>query len=371
MSSTEYISSVHACRSYKMIRNQIFHKSAEMTKKRNESAPVAETIEKQIAVMPTFADHRDDDSVLITIQNDQKLLRAILSCRKQKRIQVLVFVEPDLNVVLIIKSPLCGPVIMIKIPFSDSVYGKAPPQMAFEFPIIDVLNQIKNSGKMSSSYEFIFKRKDDNSTSFISSIYGNNGHEHTSTVAGIISSHIQIVHNSFSDDLMKSKGRKLGSSIVGSSDFLSKFYQVNLIILKEIASANVKVFTKPLTPKTKNLIIINNKQMKFKTIVGGTANEEVLCTSEKSSIWLQSEEKTYKMIPYDSLFKKALTPKTSNDEKYYYVFAPYLNGFVFIKISTVEKISEDQQIKTLIKLFSNGYQMLECYMCREKLPKAI
>lgn len=364
---------MHACRTYSMIRNQIFHKSSEQQSKKRETLPIIELIEKQKPVQPTYTDYKSTDNILIAIQNDQKLLKMILNCRKQKSLTLYMFVEPDTNVVLLIKNPAGCPIIMMKIPFSSSVYAKSSA-MVFDFPIGKMLDQIKNTSKNNSSYEILFQREPDNTTTFVSNIFNSNGRVSTTKANKIGNFSMQAIHNIFLYGQSESKGRMVNSPNMSDktedTNYLTKFYQINIMLLKEISPANFKVFSKPASASitTRNYITVSNESVTFKTIAGATENEEILCTSDNNLIWLQQDEpKTYEMIPLDSVFKKSGTSKSSNDEKYYYVFAPFMNDhYMFIKISTPERIKfDDNQIRTLIKLFPDGHQTLECYICKE------
>lgn len=308
---------------------------------------------------------KSDKSVIIAIQNDSKFMNMIMNCRKQSSPIAHIFVESNQYVSCIIKNANGYPIIFIRIPI-DNVYAYAQPtQNIYEFPI-QVLLEKEVKFTRNSVYTMIF-RYDGQNVSFAYELYNGDlepsridiptiSTNNVSVINSILNCDNEISLHSMSSGILKIQNPhnqlmvnpKMSST---NENYLLSFINMNIIILREIQDlANVLKFELKNGSKPNNYFLIDSTTMNYISETPKIKNVKYVCSASDSLIWtdLGSGTNKYDLLPFSPLFKVNYNKSITSNDKLYYIFASYLNNFMFVKLITSYDISKtNHKIKTL------------------------
>ena len=335
---------------------------------------------KPVASLINF---KNDKSVIIAIQNDSKFMNMIVNCRKQSSPIAHIFIESNQYVSCIIKNASGYPIIFIRIPI-DNVYAYAQPtQNIYEFPIQELLDKQEVKFSRNTVYTMIF-RYDGQNVSFVYEQYNgdlepsrveksNISTNNVSVINSILNCDNEISLHSMSTGILKIENphnQLLINPKVSSSNenYLLSFINMNIIILREIQDlSNVLKFeSKSGSKANNNYFLIDSTTMNYISEASKIKNVKYVCSSSDSLIWtdLGAGTRKFNLLAFSPLFKVNYNKSITSNDKLYYIFASYLNNFMFVKLITSYDISKtNHKIKTLSKLFPKDYQILECYVC--------
>ena len=323
---------------------------------------------------------KNDKSVIIAIQNDSKFINMIMNCRKQSSPIAHIFVEANQYVSCIIKNANGYPIIFIRIPI-DNVYAYAQAtQNIYEFPIQKLLEKEVKFTR-NSVYTMIF-RYDGQNVSFTYELYSSDNEpsridinnistNNQAVINSILNCDTEISMHSMSSGVLKIRNphnqmvinNKFSSS---NENYLLSFVNMNVNILREVQDiSNVLKFELKPSSKPQNYFIITSTEMTFISETSSMKNVKYVCSSSDSLIWTDlGADGRYELLPFSPLFKVNYNKSITTNDKLYYIFASYLNNFMFVKLITSYDVSKtNHRIKTLSKLFPKEYQILECYVC--------
>ena len=367
LSVTEkYVQDVDCMRSYAALREKLFYNQT-----LNTSVPLIQTIRKTPSksakpVMPMM-DFNYDDNVIIAIQNDPKFINIIMNCRKQKSTLAYIFVESEYNyITCIIKTPDSFPFMIIRLPINKKYIYAKQVSNCYEFPLVDIISKDIKFNK-SSSYSIIFKYNGKN-VQFIYDIYNASSEPNRITIDTINVGSMTIIDSIF-NSMMMSSCRFSGTSMLtcGVQPSLLVFDTMNIMLLKEANSVTAINFNAKQTTASINYFKVVDDRFIYVSETNKKQNETFICSKDDCIVWaLNDDDIEFNMMSFDSLFKINYNRSIMQNDRIYYVFASFLNNFMFVKVITSLEISGTAVIDTFINTFNSSYLILESYMCTMK-----
>ena len=367
LSVTEkYTQDVDCMRSYAALRDRMFFNQTFSTPtpvvQPTAPAPVK-------AAKPTLPvkDYSTDPTVIIAIQNEPKFINIIMNCRKQKSTLAYIFIEAEYNyITCIIKTPDSFPFMIIRLPINKKYIYARQVENCYEFPLIDIISKDIKFNK-SSSYSMVFKYNGKN-VQFIYDIYTSTSEPNRVTIDNINIGSMTVIDNLFSTMLLSTQRVSNSMFALAESPSLTTFDTMSILILKE-ASVNSSVnFNNKQSNSSNNYFKITPEDhFVYVSETNKKQNEMFICSKDDSLIWALSEVGTeYNMLSFESLFKINYNRSILQSDRIYYVFASFMNYFMFIKVITSLVIGNPSSSDTFIKTFSKEYLILESYMCTRK-----
>lgn len=369
LSITEkYTQDIDCMRSYAALKEKMFYGIT-----LNSSVPLVQSTRKTPtktakATIP-LKDYTYDDSVILAIQNDPKFINIIMNCKKQKSTLSYIFVENEYNyITCIIKTPDSFPFMLVRLPINKKyIYAKQHVSNCYDFPLVDIISKDIKFNK-SSSYSITFRNNGKN-VQFIYDIYNGSNEPNRITIDNINVGSMTIIDSLFNSMMMNSfrfSGRSMFNS--GAKPSLLTFDTMNILVLKEANALNAISFNSKQTASSNNYFkVIEDSKLIYVSETNKKQNESFVCSKEDSIIWtLSDEEVEYTMMSFDSLFKINYNRSVMQNDRVYYVFASFLQNYMFIKVITSLEVNGSSVIDTFINTFNKEYQILESYMCTRK-----
>lgn len=330
-----------------------------------------------------LADLTKDKSIIIAIQNDARFANIIMSCRKQRSPIAHIFIESNRYISCIVKNAGGYPLIFIRIPI-DNVYTYAQStNNVYEFPIQDLLDKdIKLTKNV--NYNMIFRWNGQNVV-FSYEIHTGESEPFRHKVPNITTNNQAVIDNILKADIsithptptnmlyISNRPNFISTTAPASSatqeNYLLAFNNMSILLLREVVDVNtVLQFNQRPSPKTVNYFEVKNRQMIFISEASNSVNEKFICSEEESILWTivdNGKNEKYEILPYESLFKNNYSKSVTTNDRIYYMFASYLDNFLFVKLITPfdANTTREEPVKTFSKIFPKDYQILECYMC--------
>ena len=379
MTTKEFAKDSDCFKSFKALREEIYY-DKKLPSENPES--VASMVQHARAKKPiaNLMNFKADKSIIIAIQNDAKFINMIMNCKKQSSPIAHIFVESNQYISCIIKNANGYPIIFIRVPI-DNVYAYAQnTQNIYEFPIQKLLEKDVKFTR-NSAYTMIFKY-DGQNVSFTYEQYNSELEPSRFNIPTITTNNISVINNILNCDneismhCMSTGPLKIMNphnqfqinprNTTSNENYLLSFINMNIIILREVqdVSTIIKFEQKPNT-KPNNYFVITSTTMTFISETSNIRNDKYICSNADSIIWTDlGGENKYDLLSFSPLFKVNYNKSITTNDKIYYIFASYLNNFMFIKLITSYDMNKtNHKIKTLSKLFPKDYQILECYVC--------
>lgn len=317
--------------------------------------------------IPTY-NFKDDDSVVIGIQNDQKFMNIIINSRRQKSLLAYIFIEQEYNyITCIIKNPDGFPIIMTRMPINGkSVYAKNV-NACYEFPISDITTKDMKYNK-TFSYVMLFKR-DDQHIMFEFRMYNNSTEPDIITNNDINARDLTVI-----DDLLNIYDVNVPilthEDMYLTNEKRSNFTMFNNMTIKILAEANPQYlisFSGKSNPKTKNYFIIKNEKLFYVTETSKKGNDKYICSKDSPNTlyWddINLDNLKFQMYSFESLFKINYNKSILSNDRVYYLLTLFMDNYMFMKLITPIEITSETPIDTFIRTFSKDYQIAECYIC--------
>lgn len=370
MASNEYMNDTDCFKSYANLRENLYYRRKLPTKTVAATSKVYQVAKPKKPTI-SLTDYKNDKSVIIAIQNDVRFINIIMNFKKKSSLIAHIFVESNLYISCVIKNADSYPLVFIRIPIDDVYTYANNTNNAYEFPLQNLLKKDIKYTK-NNSYTMLFKY-DGQNVNFIYELYNGEPEPNRVIINAIATNNQSVVNNIFKNDnfnMLSNSQVQFATPIVQpeTDDYLLSFFNMNVIILKEVVNNNNKgPFELKQLNKAKNYIEISNGQMMFVSEVSNNVNEIFLCSSQGSGtlIWpVVDINAKYTISSYDPLFRTNYNKSISTNDKTYYLFTSYLNDYMFIKMTTPYSVpAEDKSANNFIKIFSKDYQFLECYLC--------
>lgn len=370
MSTSEYMADVDCYKTFTSLREALYNKRRIVTKSSAQTSTLYKLPKSKKPII-SLADHKNDKTVILAIQNDIRFINIIMNCRKQRSPIALMFVESNRCISCVIKNANGYPLVFIRIPIDDVYAFAQNTSNVYEFPIQGLLSKDVKYNK-SSSYVILFKY-DGQKVNFIYELYNGNAEPNRIIIESVGTHNETAINNIFKTDLLANsiqpKLRTFGSGGILSHEnvnYLLTFYNMNINILREVQDiSSIIQFNHNQTPKTLSYFELLDGRMTFVMKNPKSTSDIYLCSSDDSIIWTEStnEYKRYDLLPYESQFKNNYNKSITSNDKVYYAFTSYLDNYIFIKVITPYDIGESHEIKSFTKIFSREYQILECYFC--------
>lgn len=379
MTTSDFMRDSDCFKSFTALREAIFydHKLPSSNPESITSMVQHARTKKPVANLMNF---KSDKSIIIAIQNDAKFINMIMFCRKQSSPIAHIFVESNQYVSCIIKNANGYPIIFIRIPI-DNVYAYAQnTQNIYEFPIQKLLEKDVKFTR-NNAYTMLFKY-DGQNVSFTYEQYNSELEPSRISIPSISTNNVSVINNilncnnEISMHTMSSGPLKImnphnqfniNTHISNNNEnYLLSFINMNIIILREVQDiSTVLKFDQKPNSKPNNYFVIKDNKMTFISEAPNMNNNKYVCSSSDSLIWTDlGEETKYELLSFSPLFKVNYNKSITTNDKLYYIFASYLNNFMFVKLITSYDVSKtNHKVKTLSKLFPKEYQILECYVC--------
>lgn len=369
MSITEkYILDADCMRSYAALRERMFFNQT-----LNTSVPLIQTARKpapkNTKVAVPLKDYTYDDSIILAIQNDPKFINIIMNCRKQKSTLAYIFVENEYNyITCIIKTPDSFPFMIVRLPINKKFIYAKQVNNCYEFPLVDIISKDIKFNK-SSSYSIVFRYNGKN-VQFIYDIYNASSEPNRITIESVTVGSMNIIDNLFSTVLTSSFrfGTLSSSSMSNEMPSLLTFDTMNVLVLKEANSVTAINFNSKQTASSNNYFkVTDEERLVYISETNKKQNESYVCSRDDSILWnINETDIEFTMMPFDSLFKINYNRSVMQNDRVYYVFATFMNYYMFVKVITSLEVNSSSIIDTFIKTFNKEYQILEAYMCVRK-----
>lgn len=367
LSVTEkYTQDVDCMRSYAALRDRMFFNQT-FTVSTPVAQPVPQTTTKIVKQAPPVKDYSTDPTVIIAIQNEPKFINIIMNCRKQKSTLAYIFIEAEYNyITCIIKTPDSFPFMIIRLPINKKYIYARQVENCYEFPLIDIISKDIKFNK-SSSYSMVFKYNGKN-VQFIYDIYTSTTEPNRVTIDNIGIGSMTVIDNLFSTMLLSTQRASNAMYSIAESPSLTTFDTMSILILKESNSNSSVNFNNKQSSSSNNYFKITKEDhFVYVSETNKKQNEMFICSRDDSLLWALNEVDTeYTMLNFESLFKINYNRSIMQSDRIYYVFASFMNYFMFIKVITSLVITNPSSADTFIKTFSKEYQILESYMCTRK-----
>lgn len=326
-----------------------------------------------------FIDFKSDKSIIIAIQNDVKFINMIMNCRKQSSPIAHIFVESNQYISCIIKNASGYPIIFIRIPI-DNVYAYAQnTRNVYEFPIQKLLEKETVKFTRNNTYMIMFKY-DGQNVRFTYELYDGDCEPSRIDISNISTNNQSVINNLLSADneistaFMSSGVLKIQNPYKQiqitnmmtpkNENNLLTFINMNVLIVRDVQELNsVLKFELKASAKPNNYFIIDSSTMSYISETSTIKNVKYVCSKSDSIIWTDIGNSKYELLPFSPLFKVNYSKTITTNDKLYYIFASYLNNYMFIKMITSFDVNATQKMNTLSKIFSKEYQILECYIC--------
>lgn len=353
-------------RSYAALRDRMFF---------NQTFSMPTPVVQQTTPAPVKAskpslpviDYSTDPTVIIAIQNEPKFINIIMNCRKQKSTLAYIFIEAEYNyITCIIKTPDSFPFMIIRLPINKKYIYARQVENCYEFPLIDIISKDIKFNK-SSSYSMVFKYNGKN-VQFIYDIYTSTSEPNRVTIDNINIGSMTVIDNLFSTMLLSTQRVSNSMFALAESPSLTTFDTMSILILKEASvNSSVNFNNKQSNTSINYFKITPDDRFVYVSETNKKQNEMFICSKDDSLIWALSEVGTeYNMLSFESLFKINYNRSILQSDRIYYVFASFMNYFMFIKVITSLVIGNPSASDTFIKTFSKEYLILESYMCTRK-----
>lgn len=359
-----YLRDMDCFKSCKALLNKMYY---------NTNIPTKTIISNQYSSIKTAKERRcnqvlqdfsSDESVIIGIQNEPKFINIILNSRKQKAPLAYIFVESDYKyVTCIIKNPDGFPLVVLRLPINKKVAYAKNTDNCYEFPIADIVNKDTKFNK-SYSYSMVFKHNKQ-SIQFIFSIYNGTNEPNNVIIDDIKVGNMTIVDSIFKTDLTIIPTLISNNMSMEDTAGLLTFNNMNILILAEVIPSNVITFMNRLYCRSKNYFKLVDNQLYYVAEVNKKHNNAYVCSNKDSIYWniIDDSAKMFEISQFEPLFKINYNKTISTTDRIYYVFATFLDNYMFVKIITSLDVNDDKNIGTFISTFSSEYQIIEAYLC--------
>lgn len=311
----------------------------------------------------SFSDYNDQPNIICAIQNYPKFLNFLIYIRRPCSPNVYMYIESESNVVFVVGSINCYPLLIVKFPINQPyIYAKAN-EMCFDFPLKTIGSFIDKIDKSSFQFELVLKH--DNDKKIIE--YKSTNLNKVQVTENLTSVNKSVMLNEMFFN--KIQNNALFESDIGLNiDYEQELNSMPVYILAESRSY-ININKRMLESIQQKLIVTDDSVSIYQKVNVDKSTQKLIDRYSKSSFvyWNDAfEPKELNMIKFNSIFKSYDKLINNNDYLYFVLcgWREYANTktYLFIKVITNGILNKDN-IMTFGDLFGDVDKIIEIYLC--------